>query len=104
MADGEAWVGVATGGGGYGDPTERDVEQVRRDARDGLISRAAARDVFGVVLSDNVDPVVDSQETEAQRDRLRAVGRPLVDPSVPSASTWVQDSMRDGDVYLINPT
>ena len=104
VADGEAWVGVATGGGGYGDPTERDVEQVRRDARDGLISRAVAGDVFGVVLSDDVDPVVDSQETEAQRERLRTVGRPLVDPSVPSASTWVQDSMRDGDVYLINPT
>jgi N-methylhydantoinase B len=103
VPDGDSWVGVASGGGGYGDPAGREVEQVRRDARDGLITRAAAYDVFGVVLSDDFDPVVDIEATEAQRQRLRLRGRPLVDPTVPSASTWVKDNMRNTDVYLINP-
>ena len=38
------------GAGGYGDPRERDPEAVRRDVADGLVSRAAARTVYGVEL------------------------------------------------------
>jgi N-methylhydantoinase B len=101
--DDEAWVGVASGGGGYGDPTDRPVEQVRRDARDGLISRTVAHDIFGVVLSEDVDPVVDEDATASQRASLRQLQRPLVVPTVPDAATWVQDNMRGGDVYLISP-
>lgn len=99
----EAWVGVATGGGGYGEPTERDAEQVRRDVRDGLISRPVARDVFGVVVGDDDDPVIDQAATAQRRRELAARRRPLVVPSAPGAATWVQDNMRDGDVYLVNP-
>jgi N-methylhydantoinase B len=36
------------GGGGYGPPEERDPELVRRDVREGKISAARARDVYGV--------------------------------------------------------
>jgi N-methylhydantoinase B len=103
VGEDEAWVGVASGGGGYGDPTERDVEQVRRDARDGLISRRVAHDVFGVVLSEGDDPVVDQAATTAHRCGLRAVERPLIVPTGPNAATWVEENMRGGDVYLINP-
>jgi N-methylhydantoinase B len=39
---------VTTGGGGYGDPLQRDPEQVRRDVRNGKVSVARARAVFGV--------------------------------------------------------
>ncbi|MGE5203818.1 MAG: hydantoinase B/oxoprolinase family protein, partial [Acidobacteriota bacterium] len=38
------------GGGGFGSPTERDPERVRRDVLDGLVSRERARSVYGVVL------------------------------------------------------
>jgi N-methylhydantoinase B len=36
------------GGGGFGAPAERDDELVRADVRDGHVSRAAARDIYGV--------------------------------------------------------
>jgi len=40
----------AGGGGGYGDPKERPVEKVQRDVRNGVVSVAAARELYGVVL------------------------------------------------------
>jgi N-methylhydantoinase B len=39
------------GGGGFGDPRERDPEQVRADVLDGLISREMAERDYGVVLT-----------------------------------------------------
>lgn len=38
------------GGGGFGDPLDRDPEAVRVDLREGYVSPAAARDEYGVVL------------------------------------------------------
>jgi N-methylhydantoinase B len=35
------------GGGGYGDPRERDAALVERDVADGLVSEAAARRLYG---------------------------------------------------------
>jgi N-methylhydantoinase B len=61
------------GGGGYGDPLERDPELVRRDAEDGLISPAHAREAYGVVLSGGEGGF--SVEEEAT-ERLRAERTP----------------------------
>jgi N-methylhydantoinase B len=36
------------GGGGMGDPKQRDPELVKRDVADGLITRQAARETYGV--------------------------------------------------------
>ncbi len=36
-----------SGAGGYGDPRQRDSLQVRRDVRNGYISEATARDIYG---------------------------------------------------------
>ena len=41
---------VTTGGGGWGDPLEREPELVLRDVIEGKVSLAAARDDYGVVL------------------------------------------------------
>jgi N-methylhydantoinase B len=38
------------GGGGWGDPLEREPERVRHDVREELISREAAQEFYGVVL------------------------------------------------------
>src|SRR5262249_3901309 len=43
---------VSPGGGGYGDPFERDTERVRQDVANGFVSAADAAAVYGVVLSD----------------------------------------------------
>jgi N-methylhydantoinase B len=39
---------LTAGGGGHGPPRERDPERVREDVREGYVSPAAARDVYGV--------------------------------------------------------
>ena len=66
---GERVVLKLPGGGGYGDPLERDPELVRRDAEDGLISPAHAREAYGVVLAgDEGGFYVDEEATQ----RLRA--------------------------------
>lgn len=41
------------GGGGYGDPRERDPEAVKRDVREGKVSAERAREVYGVEIPDN---------------------------------------------------
>jgi len=40
------------GGGGHGNPFEREPAQVTRDVEDGLVSAERARDVYGVVLKE----------------------------------------------------
>ena len=39
---------VAGGGGGYGDPKQRDREKVAEEVRNGVISPQAARDLYGL--------------------------------------------------------
>ena len=41
----------AAGGGGYGDPLERDVERVEEDVREGYVSLEAAAESYGVVIN-----------------------------------------------------
>jgi N-methylhydantoinase B len=76
-----------TGGGGWGDPFDRDPAAVARDVRDGKVSPAGARDDYGVVLTgvvltgggggDSVtagppaDPAPDLAATAELRARLR---------------------------------
>jgi len=48
VAAGDRLVTHTVGGGGYGDPRDRDSEAVRRDVADGLVSPDAARDCYGV--------------------------------------------------------
>jgi N-methylhydantoinase B len=38
------------GGGGFGDPAERDPETVRADVRQGHVTPSAARDVYGTEI------------------------------------------------------
>lgn len=99
----EVYVGVSTGGGGWGAPHERDAERVRLDVRDGIVSRAAALEVFGVALSADPDPVLDPEATAARRAELAQVERPVVEPTEPNASPWLRQHMRDGDTYDLDP-
>ena len=56
----------AGGGGGYGDPLKRDPELVREDLMDGLVTRAGARNDYGVVFEEDSFSV-DHQATEHER-------------------------------------
>lgn len=61
------------GGGGYGDPLERPAEAVAADVTAGLVSAAAAHDVYGVVLSRQGDPgaAADPEATSRHREEIR---------------------------------
>jgi N-methylhydantoinase B len=61
------------GGGGYGDPLERDPAKVLADVEAGLVSRRAARAIYGVVLSRGR---LDAAATARLRARLAAADAP----------------------------
>jgi N-methylhydantoinase B len=71
MRKGDVFVHEQPGPGGWGDPLERDPARVLRDVINELVSPAAARDDYGVVL-DPVARAVDAAATEALRASLRA--------------------------------
>lgn len=63
------------GGGGFGDPLLRDPEAVRDDVLDELVSPAAARERYGVVLTgslEDYDLAVDAAATTELRGRIRS--------------------------------
>ncbi|WP_309066380.1 hydantoinase B/oxoprolinase family protein [Microbacterium sp.] len=62
---GEVLVNATGGGGGYGDPSERDPEAIVRDVRNGFVSREAAARDYRLVVTD--DFVVDERATAALR-------------------------------------
>lgn len=51
LAPGESMVSVATGGGGYGSPAEREPARVLEDVLEGLVSRERAEKVYRVSIS-----------------------------------------------------
>jgi N-methylhydantoinase B len=63
-----------TGGGGWGDPLEREPPLVALDATQGKVSRQSAVDDYGVALIPGPDGSygVDESATRARRDELRA--------------------------------
>ena len=64
MAAGDVLYHRQPGGGGWGEPLERDVEAVVADLRDDRISAGAAREFYGVVL-DELSLAIDHPATEA---------------------------------------
>lgn len=60
----------SSGGGGYGDPLERDPSRVAEDVQHGYIAAADAETRYGVRLDDELR--VDAEATEAERATLRA--------------------------------
>jgi N-methylhydantoinase B len=68
-------VGLSCGGGGYGDPLDRDPERVADDVRGGFVTVAAASDVYGVILLSGEtlhDVRADLDATIDRRRELRA--------------------------------
>ncbi len=72
LTRGDVFINLSSGGGGIGDPLQRDPEAVADDVNGGHISTWTAREVFGVVLEDGeVDATATTERREAQReDRL----------------------------------
>jgi N-methylhydantoinase B len=66
---GDAYMMQSGGGGGFGDPLERDPELVAEDVREGYVTRAVAQNTYGVVLTA-------AGEVDAVATRLRREGVP----------------------------
>ncbi len=64
----------SSGGGGYGDPLERDPVRVARDVAEGVISLTKAETVYGVILRDGAP---DQEGTRQRREQLRQ-SRPIL--------------------------
>jgi N-methylhydantoinase B len=58
-----------TGGGGWGDPLDREPERVLTDVLNRYVSKKGAREDYGVVITD--DEQVDVAATEALRIEMR---------------------------------
>ena len=57
------------GGGGFGDPLEREPARVQADIEAGMVSAGVAASVYGVVIADGA---VDAEATRARRGALRS--------------------------------
>jgi N-methylhydantoinase B len=62
------------GGGGWGDPLERDPDLVRADVVEELVSLQAARERYGVVLTEGCS--VNEAATRELREKLRSERQP----------------------------
>jgi N-methylhydantoinase B len=69
LDEGDVLIGIIASGAGYGDALRREPQSVAHDVGEGLVSEAAARSVYGVLLSGGE---VDEAGTHSERERIRA--------------------------------
>ena len=69
LAEGDVLIAGSAGGAGYGDPLRRDPAAVVADLGGGLVSEAAAREVYGVIAPGGV---YEAEATERAREAIRA--------------------------------
>jgi N-methylhydantoinase B len=73
MSTGQVELVISQGGGGYGDPLEREPELVVADVAEGLVSPEAARLVYGVLMEAAPGyPRLDQGATTSRREAIRA--------------------------------
>jgi N-methylhydantoinase B len=80
---------ISSGGGGYGDPLEREPQSVLEDVLDGFVSMDGARDEYGVVIHANapelLDHKIDYAATKALREQMRLMRRGGILMPIPEA-------------------
>ena len=67
---GDAYKMLSGGGGGFGNPLERDIEKVAEDVREGYVSAEVAREVYRVALDSKGE--VHAEATQRLRSAPRA--------------------------------
>jgi N-methylhydantoinase B/oxoprolinase/acetone carboxylase alpha subunit len=71
LKKGDVFYNVTFGGGGYGDPLDRDPVLVLNDVQNRLVSAECGAGIYGVVL-DADHRSVDEEATRARREALRS--------------------------------
>ena len=91
LREGDVFCHSYNGGGGYGDPLERDPHATARDVENGHVTETACRTVFGVELRPEPGPNgerrADPEKTAARRETIR---RRRIAAAVP-VSEWTAD-------------
>jgi len=75
LKPGDAYTLRSGGGGGFGKPADRKLEDVENDVRQGYVSMAAAKEQYGVVI-DRATMKADLEATAALRADMKARGLP----------------------------
>jgi N-methylhydantoinase B len=70
LDENDIFYGRWTGGGGYGDPIDRDPALVLKDVTQGLVTDEPALEIYGVVI-DDARTAVDEEATHAKRVAIR---------------------------------
>lgn len=65
---GDVFVARTPGGGGYGNPSERDPEAVLKDVLNGLVSLSSAREDYTVVINSETKKI-DWKATKKLREK-----------------------------------
>ena len=86
MNRGDVYKLEQAGGGGYGDPFDRDPDSVLRDVIQEKVTPEHARSAYGVVLEPGLNSV-DHQSTESLRGELRGERGPVVREPIVKAAT-----------------
>lgn len=73
LQPGERIVSIHSGGGGYGDPADRDTERVREDVAEGLVSPRRAREVYGFDVDTGTRHLIDDVGLRDGGYRVQAV-------------------------------
>lgn len=100
---GDVWHHCWQAGGGYGDPLLRDSAACARDVARGAVSREAAHDIYGIVLTD--EGAVDVGSTDAQRQKIRQdrlAAAVAIDPGDAVVSFPGARQLQFGDVLLVD--
>lgn len=102
LGSGDLFSRPTAGGGGYGDPLERDPQAVREDVADDYVSVERAAKDYGVVLEvvdrDLCAYRVDAAATERERATLRAARRGWLD----EAPERVAERFRAGEIDVLD--
>jgi len=94
VTDGDVWMMVGAGGGGWGDVLERDPQRVVDDLRSGVISEYTAREIYKVAY-DSESLIANAEETEALRAQARAERKEVGKPYSEFMKEWEQKSPPD---------
>jgi N-methylhydantoinase B len=80
---GDAYKMLSGGGGGFGDPLDREIDKVAEDVREGYVSAEVAREVYRVALDGQGR--ADAEATQ----RLRAAPRaPAAEAAASETAAW----------------
>jgi N-methylhydantoinase B len=102
VGPGDTFTRPSAGGGGFGDPLERDPDSVCEDVIDGYVSVQRALKDYGVVVreldADLDEYDVDRPATERERDRIRSERSSWLDEDAEK----VARGYRDGDLDVFD--